>query len=124
MDIKSNEFWNRSSRCGKAEMNLTRNHEVVGLIPGLSGLRIQCAVSCGIGHRCGMDLALLCLWYRLAATVPIRPLAWELPYASGVAYGKQKQNTKKKKQNTKKKKKKENQQKRILEQKGGKCILS
>ena len=25
-----------SSHCGAAEMNLTRNHEVVGLIPGLA----------------------------------------------------------------------------------------
>ena len=27
---------NRSSRCSAAEMNLTRNHEVVGSIPGLT----------------------------------------------------------------------------------------
>ena len=27
---------NRSSRHGAVEMNLTRNHEVVGLIPGLA----------------------------------------------------------------------------------------
>ena len=26
----------RSSRCGAAETNLNRNHEVVGLIPGLA----------------------------------------------------------------------------------------
>ena len=26
----------RSSRCGAAEMNQTRNHEIVGLIPGLA----------------------------------------------------------------------------------------
>jgi len=26
----------RSSHCGTVEMNLTRNHEVVGLIPGLA----------------------------------------------------------------------------------------
>ena len=25
---------------------------------------------------------MLWLWHRLAAVVPIRPLAWELPYAS------------------------------------------
>ena len=28
---------------------------------------------------------LLWLWHRLAATAPIQPLAWELPYAAGVA---------------------------------------
>ena len=27
---------NRSSHCGAAETNLARNHEVVGLIPGLA----------------------------------------------------------------------------------------
>ena len=38
---------------------------------------------CGVGHRYGSDLALLWQWYRPAATAPIPPLAWELPYASG-----------------------------------------
>ena len=32
-----------------------------------------------------MDLTLLWLWHRLAATVPIQPLAWELPWVAGVA---------------------------------------
>ena len=31
------------------------------------------------------NLAWLWLWGRLAAAAPIQPLAWELPYASGVA---------------------------------------
>ena len=44
-----------------------------------------------------MDLALLWLWCRPAAVAPIRPLAWEPPYAAGVALKRQK--TKKKKQN-------------------------
>ena len=47
-------------------------------------------MSCGVGHRCGSDLALLWLWCRLAATAPIRLLAWELPYAAGVAIKKKK----------------------------------
>ena len=42
-------------------------------------------VSCGVGHRRGLDLAYLWLWHRLAATTPIRPLDWEPPYASGAA---------------------------------------
>ena len=46
------------------------------------------AVSCGVGCRHGSDLALLWLWCRPVATVPIRPLAWETPYASGVALNK------------------------------------
>ena len=52
-------------------------------------------MSCGVGHRCSLDLALLWLWRRLAATGPIRPLAWEPLYATDVALKRQK--TKKKK---------------------------
>ena len=43
------------------------------------------AVSCGVGRRHSSDPVLLWLWRRLAATALIRPLAWELPYAVGVA---------------------------------------
>jgi len=32
-----------------------------------------------------LDPALLWLWLRLAATAPIRPLAWKPPYAAGAA---------------------------------------
>ena len=46
---------------------------------------MQAAVSCGVGGRHGSDLVLLWLWWRPAATAPIRPLAWESPYASGAA---------------------------------------
>ena len=42
-------------------------------------------VSCGVGRRRGLDLVLLWLWRRLAATAPIGPLAWEPPYAAGAA---------------------------------------
>jgi len=42
-------------------------------------------VSCGVGFRCGSDPALLWLWRRPAATAPIRPLAWEPPFAVGAA---------------------------------------
>ena len=53
-------------------MNLTRRiFENVDLIPGLA--------------QWVKDLVLLWLWCRPAAVVPIRPLAWELPYALGVA---------------------------------------
>ena len=38
-------------------------------------------MSCGVGHRCGSDLALLWLWCRPAPAALIQPLAWELPYA-------------------------------------------
>ena len=43
------------------------------------------AVSCGVGRRRGSDPALLWLWCRPAAVALIQPLAWEPPYAVGVA---------------------------------------
>ena len=55
------------------------------------------AVSCDVGLRHGLDLVLLWLWCRPAATVPIRPLAWEPPYAMGVAIKRPKKKKKKKK---------------------------
>ena len=39
------------------------------------------AMSCVVGLRSGSDPPLLGLWCRPAATVPIHPLAWELPCA-------------------------------------------
>jgi len=47
-------------------------------------------MSCAVGHRHGSDLALLWLWPRLAATAPIRALAWKPPYATGAALKRQK----------------------------------
>ena len=55
-------------------------------------------MSSAVGRRRGLDLALLWLWRRPAATAPIRPLAWEPPCATGVALEKAK---KKKKRNRK-----------------------
>ena len=43
-------------------------------------------MSCGVGCRCDSDPMLLWLWCRPAAVAPIGPLAWELPYAPGVAF--------------------------------------
>ena len=53
-------------------------------------------MSCGVGYRCGSDLALLWLWHRPAATAPIRPLSWEHPYATGAALKGKKDKKKKK----------------------------
>ena len=42
-------------------------------------------MNCGVGSRRGSDLVLLWLWHRLMVTAPIESLAWESPYAVGVA---------------------------------------
>ena len=41
-------------------------------------------MSCGVGRRCGLDLAMLWLCCRPATIAPIQSLAWEPPYAVGV----------------------------------------
>ena len=68
-----------------------------------SGLRIRhCCELC-----VGSDLALLPLLHRPAAVAPIRPLAREMPYDTGVTLKKQKQKKKQKKKKKKKKRQKE-----------------
>ena len=57
-------------------------------------------MSCGVGCSHGSDPALLWLWRRLAAIAPIRPLAWEPPYAAGAAQEIAKRQKKKKKKNS------------------------
>ena len=86
-----------SSRCGAAETNLTRNHDVLGLIPGLTQWvkDLALAMSCDVGHRNGSDLVLLCPWCRLAVVAPIGPLAWEPLYAAGTALKSKNKQTKK-----------------------------
>ena len=57
-------------------------------------------MSCGVGRRRGSDPLLLWLWRRPEATAPIRPLAWEPPYAAGASQ----ENGRKTKQTNKQKK--------------------
>ena len=74
----------RRSRHGSVETNLTIIHEDAGSIPGLAQ-RVKAsgvAVSCGVGCRCGSDLALLWLWRRPVATALIQPLARETSCAA------------------------------------------
>ena len=56
------------------------------------------------------------LWYRLVAAAPIGPLAWEPPYATGMALKrpKKKKNKQKNKTKKKKKKKKKRQKQQLL----------
>ena len=79
--------------------NLTRNHEVTGSVPALAqwvnNPALGIAVSCGVSCRRGSDPTLLWLWRRPVATAPIRPLAWESPYATGAAPEKAKRQKKK-----------------------------
>ena len=56
-------------------------------------------MSCGARRRRNSDPALLWLWCKLAATAPIRPLAWDPPYAVGAALEKAEDKKKKKKKN-------------------------
>ena len=74
-------------------MNLIRNDEVSGSMPGLTQWvkdPALIAVNCGVGHRRGLDPALLWLWCRPAAVAQIQPPAWEGPHASSVALKKEK----------------------------------
>ena len=68
---------------------------IPGLAQWVKGSSI--AMSCGVGCRYGLDLVLLWLWCRPAAIAPIGPLAWEPPYAAGVAQEMAKRQKKKKK---------------------------
>ena len=64
-------------------------------------------MSCGVIHRLGSDSKLPGPGLWVAAVALIQPLAWELPYARGVALKRKKKKKKEKKRKEKKKKKNE-----------------
>ena len=53
--------------------NPSSTHEDTGSLPGLAqGVKgSSVTFNCGVGRRCGSYLALLWLWYGLAAAAPI-----------------------------------------------------
>ena len=54
-------------------------------------------VNRGVGHRCGLDQALLWLWCRSVATAPIQHLPWESRHDIGAAPKEDQKEKKKKK---------------------------
>ena len=76
----------RSSHCGSAVTNLIIILRMqVRSLALLRGLRIQCCNELWCRSQTWLGSCLLWLWRRLAATALIQHLAWELPYAMGVA---------------------------------------
>ena len=75
-----------SSHHGTAETNLTSVHEDSSSIPGLAQwLRIRRCLELWCRSQTCSDPGLLWLGCGPAAIAPIRPLAWESPYAAGMA---------------------------------------
>ena len=67
-------------------MNPARIHEDVGSIPDLTQWVMDPVLPWAVVLVEDAAQILRCwLWHRLAIGVPVRPLAWELTYATGAA---------------------------------------
>ena len=86
-------------------MHSTRNREVASSIPGLA--------------QQVKDPSLMWLWCRPAAVALIGPLAWEPPYAAGVALKGQKTKKERKKQTNKERNK---ETKKETKKESGNCL--
>ena len=82
LDTQKNTCWGVPT-VGQWVLNPAGIRKDVGLIPGLSQQVSNLALL--QGSRYGSDLVLLGLWHRPIAAALIQPLAWESPYAAGVA---------------------------------------
>ena len=73
-------------------MNLASIHEDAGSVlchtQWVKGSGI--VMRCSVGRRYGLDTALLWLLQRTEVVTMIQPLAWDLPYAVGLALKKKK----------------------------------
>ena len=83
---KNTKIQKRSSCCGAAETNPTRNHKVADSIPGLA--RWVKDQHCHVLWR--RSQTWFGSWSRLAAVALIGPLAWESSYAVCAALKKKK----------------------------------
>ena len=69
-------------------------------------------MSCGVGHRLGLDLTLLWLWRRPAAVAP-PTLPWEYPYHMAWPWGGKKMREKEKKRKKERKEKRKGAQRDV-----------